>query len=958
MPLSYLALEWNLPVITPRGNTRLIRNTTIFPNIISLHPFDKFELVRFTIYLLDKYKWEHLVLFADKDTRVLSTTGDSYYRYLETAQGLYWSFMPVHSKSFTDEDYDAKLLEASLSSRVFVLLLNLNDLRRLMLRAAALGMTTGDYVYIVPEFQGNARINSEVWRRNDKTDIAARRAFRSVLFINILSLNMNAYQTLIEKMNRKLFGEDSVYALKLDDQDLSDQERVTAESDEVQQEILTGYYNAVMMYLEVANETLHRGGNISDGVAMVNRMSNRNFQGISGRIHINKDGHRDTDMALVDMTDPWNGTFERVGTYKAELGELVLDPGTQISWPGGDGPVMDIPECGFQDQLCLSYTEEDDSKNLTIGLPTSISVILIAVGVITAYMLKIRSVRRIEILYWWKMDTTELMPVKRTMTKSTISGSIGKSKTNTSDACTVTGNTSVVMYKESFVCQHFLSKGNFHISSSMLKELGEIRDLTHPNLLSFIGASLEGDKPYIVCELCPKGTLQELLISETKLELDMMLQVSLVLDIVNGLTYLHRRNVIHGRLTSDCCYIDPRFSIKIAFFGLPSIYDSIKLAGKEDNQEINRLWIAPEHLRQLKTVSQEGDIYSLAIIMSEILSREEPYSNDKDYLGLRELLYKIQFCETPPFRPAVTCAPDMFPLENLMKQCWDEDPANRPNLQTISKKLSEMTKHKHGNVVDNLLERLEKYSSNLEQIVDEKIDELRQEKHKTEILLQQMLPVMVADRLKAGMTVEPELFECVTIYFSDIVGFPEMCSQLKPVQIINLLNELYSNVDEIIGHYDVYKIDTIGDAYMVVSGLPEKNGNDHAREIARMSLSVIKMISKFSPQDVPEDRVMLRVGIHSGAVCAGVVGLKTPRYCLFGESVNTATAMEKCGMEWKIHMSATTAEILKTFGTFLMNKRGEVELSKEQPLMETYWLLGEKTSHPAPSEGSVETLNN
>ena len=95
------------------------------------------------------------------------------------------------------------------------------------------------------------------------------------------------------------------------------------------------------------------------GKEMVHRMSDRTFRGIAGSIHINKNGHVDTDMALVDMTDPWNGTFERVGVYVAEKGELQINPGVKISWPGGDGPVADIPECGFQVNLNLDFNKHN-----------------------------------------------------------------------------------------------------------------------------------------------------------------------------------------------------------------------------------------------------------------------------------------------------------------------------------------------------------------------------------------------------------------------------------------------------------------------------------------------------------------------------------------------------------------------------------------------------------------------
>ncbi|GFS18065.1 guanylate cyclase [Elysia marginata] len=79
IPLGYMARAWNVPVISPRGNTRIIRNTTVFPNIISLHPYDKYELVRFTAYLLDLYDWSHITIFVDMDNRLLEATGNSYY---------------------------------------------------------------------------------------------------------------------------------------------------------------------------------------------------------------------------------------------------------------------------------------------------------------------------------------------------------------------------------------------------------------------------------------------------------------------------------------------------------------------------------------------------------------------------------------------------------------------------------------------------------------------------------------------------------------------------------------------------------------------------------------------------------------------------------------------------------------------------------------------------------------
>uniref|UniRef100_A0ABM5G345 guanylate cyclase n=1 Tax=Pogona vitticeps TaxID=103695 RepID=A0ABM5G345_9SAUR len=217
---------------------------------------------------------------------------------------------------------------------------------------------------------------------------------------------------------------------------------------------------------------------------------------------------------------------------------------------------------------------------------------------------------------------------------------------------------------------------------------------------------------------------------------------------------------------------------------------------------------------------------------------------------------------------------------------------------------------------------------------------LEEEKKKTETLLYAMLPKHVANQLKEGKRVEAGEFKECTILFSDVVTFTNICAQCEPIQIVLLLNAMYLRFDRLTTVHDVYKVETIGDAYMVVGGVPVPVST-HAERVANFALGMI-IAAKDIKNPVSGNPIQIRVGIHTGPVLAGVVGEKMPRYCLFGDTVNIASRMESHGVPSKIHLSASVHQCLKD-KNFEMLERGEIDV-KGKGKMYTYFLIRNLTT--------------
>ncbi|KAG8236600.1 hypothetical protein J437_LFUL016952, partial [Ladona fulva] len=184
--------------------------------------------------------------------------------------------------------------------------------------------------------------------------------------------------------------------------------------------------------------------------------------------------------------------------------------------------------------------------------------------------------------------------------------------------------------------------------------------------------------------------------------------------------------------------------------------------------------------------------------------------------------------------------------------------------------------------------------------------ELEREKMKTDRLLYSVLPVSVATELRHGRPVPARRYDCVTLLFSGIVGFGALCAESDAsggaMKIVRMLNELYTTFDVLTDpkkNPNVYKVETVGDKYMAVSGLPDECPS-HARCIARLALDMMDLGQEVQVDGRP---VKVTIGIHSGEVVTGVVGHRMPRYCLFGNTVNLTSRAETTGEPGRINVT-------------------------------------------------------
>ncbi|GAV08190.1 hypothetical protein RvY_17920 [Ramazzottius varieornatus] len=491
-------------------------------------------------------------------------------------------------------------------------------------------------------------------------------------------------------------------------------------------------------------------------------------------------------------------------------------------------------------------------------------------------------------------------------------------------------------------------------SYNVHREVKLVQMLQHWNLQKIVGILIDDDNKCqaVLGELCSRGTLHHL-IHDDKFDLDFQFKYSLVENLVSGMAYLQTTVVkSHGILSSFHCLIDGRFVLKISGYGMPVLVSPNWLVPPTDNMSDKQLyfylWRAPEHLRERMppSGSQKGDIYSFAIIVQQILLQSDPFkmgklSENRSSVPVRDIVMEVKRGSTPPLRPPLPASVTAPEMRDLLEECWQEDPSLRPSFAMFKASMLQMlVRNKISTVglVDHLIKKMEKYSLELEKQVEQKTNQFMEEKERSRNILDQILPKSIAKSLIQGTISAPETFECVTVCFADIPGFANFVKSLasRPHDYLDALNILQDTYETIVEQRDVFRVECLYDALLLVSGLPNRNGT-HATEIAETAVGLLKSVANTKLSLAPSHILRLRVGMHTGPCVAGIVGSKLPKYCIFGDTVNTASRMETNSIAGKIQCTQKTKELLPESPLFKVVHRGNIEV-KGKGLMDVYWI--------------------
>ncbi|XP_055338611.1 atrial natriuretic peptide receptor 1-like [Paramacrobiotus metropolitanus] len=668
-------------------------------------------------------------------------------------------------------------------------------------------------------------------------------------------------------------------------------------------------YQAFDVYVQTLLE-IYKSGSGKEafgGASVANHMLRKRYNTTGfGALYIDNGGQRRSRHCILDL-NVTSKLFETVIYYEPYLKKMDNDDGMVLDFGGGPPP-RNEPICGYLGTKC-----KPADNILTRTLPSVIAAL--AVLAVFFWLLFKRLSREQQIKSnIWSLDATLLEPA----TGVSVSSASFKSSKKLNNSMHHHYEKPDYRYKGEPVGVHiYLRKHGRKVLDKRndKKLLMQIMQASHPNIVPFLGVCLQNERVYFLEKFCSRGSLVNVLL-DTNQYSDWELRCSLINDLIEGLCYIHDSPLKrHGSLLPSVCLIDTRFTLLISQLGfvdlvgpahnLIAIDKHGNLMDESDRWAVSSMNLRASEERALMDAS--GDIVRLGRIIEETLLAADT--------------------SAPPTETQTS-------LQKLVTSCSSNvNPKLHPTTKVIRDRFRRICKIKGDGLLVNILARMETYAAQLEKQVQERSAALAKERAICDELLLEVLPRWILDQLYSGSKITPEVFSSSTIFFSHIWGFLHFVSTHSPLQTFSVISSLFVKFDKIVPNFNVYKVETVEDQYMVFSGQSDTGKYEHAVEICRMALSFRISFS----QTRSDGLLQFMAGAHTGPCAAGVIGHKCPRYCLFGDSVNVASRISTSSKPSRIHLSASTAESIQKCPEFVVKQRGLTSL-KGRGEMQTFWL--------------------
>ncbi|ULT96110.1 hypothetical protein L5515_011730 [Caenorhabditis briggsae] len=972
--VTKMATFWNIPIISYSSVPNAVSDRSVYKTLARVSSKNTNSIAEATIALLLHYKWNKVAIATN-------TGATAFERVSIFEEIMHRDGVSVVKKIMFEENADANemansgmLGELASNARIVLCLFSsTKELSKEFMQATyTLGMNNAEYAYIIPWLQSGTK-DTTPWIGADGEMLQRVKDHyaNAIIVDDVNGFDDTIVSSFVEKIEK--------HGLQKADIDTTN---------------INGYlhlFDSLKLYALAIRKVLNETGNeafVTNGQYIWNRMRRMSFEGVVSRSSSeeSKDAgaigtvlmddvadrapifsaffispNRDKVMKMVNMGSELIGNCDglknKSGCFQLRINDIISG-----FWPSEDGSMpLDEPICGYRGQRC-SYLLE-----ISVG---SLIVLLLIISVAFFFLFRYCENRQLEKMPW-RIFHDDLQFIDEEQVRSMMS--VGSVTTKLSNMQTGQKQHAIIGVNTHSTYHKYPQRRPIKFVKEDMQLLTQMKQAVHDNLNPFLGVAFnEKEEMLVLWKFCSRGTIQDI-IYNMNVVLDEKFHGAFVRDITLGLEYLHASPIgYHGSLTPWCCLIDRNWMVKLSDYGIANPLErwekqgaiSINVAKDSDDkseaaQTTSILYMAPELLKNRETNKrrgvdqtwvkqsmarrQAGDIYSFGMVMYEILFRSLPFRDNVNVTELIAYLADGSKTVTPEIQNQMGLHPD---LNALLRDCWSENPEIRPSIRRVRLN-TEMVLKTKGSLVDQMMKMMEQYANNLEKLVAERTGMLEEANVRADQLLTQLLPAYVANELKMGRSVPPKLYSSATILFSDIVGFTTICSGSTPLEVVTMLNGLYTGFDECITRNKSYKVETIGDAYMVVSGIPEENGNDHSKNIANAALDMRQYLTGYQIPHRPSTRVRCRWGFHTGSVAAGVVGLTSPRFCLFGDTVNVASRMESTGTPGMIQMSEDAHNHIRSYHpVFSTTKRGEVQVKGKGSCC-TFWLedrVGDKST--------------